>query len=179
MKEILPDEELQRILDGVATTVEGKLKEVSTRTLEKLKEISPDIANTLNPVIPTAQNVLRQGGRGPVRTDGRGQEGHGDQRDRQPADAQGRLPDGPAAGEADPGGQGPPVHHPLQAGGPGRLRRGACGPLQRELRRPDPGRLGGQERGQGGGPLHLHRLRVSGHGNGLREMKKPPQKGGD
>lgn len=110
MKEILPDEELQRILDGVATTVEGKLKEVSTRTLEKLKEISPDIAN---------------------------------------------------------------------AGGPGRLRRGACGPLQRELRRPDPGRLGGQERGQGGGPLHLHRLRVSGHGNGLREMKKPPQKGGD
>lgn len=54
MKEILPDEELQRILDGVATTVEGKLREVSTRTLEKLKEISPDIANTLNPVIPTA-----------------------------------------------------------------------------------------------------------------------------
>lgn len=57
VKEILRDEELQRILDGVATTVEGKLREVSTRTLEKLQEMSPDIASTLNPVIPTASSL--------------------------------------------------------------------------------------------------------------------------
>ncbi len=57
VKEILRDEELQRILDGVATTVEGKLREVSTRTLEKLQEMSPDIASTLDPVIPTASSL--------------------------------------------------------------------------------------------------------------------------
>ena len=44
-------------LDSVATTVEGKLREVSTRTLEKLQEMSPDIASTLNPVIPTASSL--------------------------------------------------------------------------------------------------------------------------
>ena len=57
VKEILRDEELQRILDSVATTVEGKLREVSARTLEKLREMSPDIAGTLNPVIPTASSL--------------------------------------------------------------------------------------------------------------------------
>ena len=57
VKEILRDEELQRILDNVAATVEGKLREVSTRTLEKLQEMSPDIASTLNPVIPTAGSL--------------------------------------------------------------------------------------------------------------------------
>lgn len=57
VKEILRDEELQQILESVATTVEGKLREVSTRTLEKLREMSPDIANTLNPVIPTASSL--------------------------------------------------------------------------------------------------------------------------
>ena len=57
VKEILRDEELQRILDGVAATVEGKLREVSSRTLEKLQEMSPDIASTLNPVIPTASTL--------------------------------------------------------------------------------------------------------------------------
>lgn len=57
VKEILRDEELQRILDGVATTVEEKLREVSARTLEKLQEMSPDIASTLNPVIPTASSL--------------------------------------------------------------------------------------------------------------------------
>lgn len=57
VKEILRDEELQRILDGVATTVEGKLREVATRTLGKLQEMSPDIASTLNPVIPTASSL--------------------------------------------------------------------------------------------------------------------------
>jgi hypothetical protein len=44
-------------LDGVASAVEGKLREVSNRTLEKLQEMSPDIANTLNPVIPTAASL--------------------------------------------------------------------------------------------------------------------------
>lgn len=57
VKEILRDEELQQILDGVAATVEGKLREVSARTLEKLQEMSPDIASTLNPVIPTASSL--------------------------------------------------------------------------------------------------------------------------
>lgn len=57
VKEILRDEELQQILDGVAATIEGKLREVSTRTLEKLREMSPDIASTLNPVIPMASSL--------------------------------------------------------------------------------------------------------------------------
>lgn len=50
------------------------------------------------------------------------------------------------------------LYHREQAEGPGRLRGGAGGPEQRQLRRPHPGRLGGQERGQGGVPLHLYRL---------------------
>lgn len=57
VKEILRDEELQQTLLGVASTVEAKLREVSTRTLEKLREMSPDIANTLNPVIPSASGL--------------------------------------------------------------------------------------------------------------------------
>lgn len=57
VKEILRDEELQRTLFEVASTVEAKLREVSTRTLEKLREMSPDIANTLNPVIPSASGL--------------------------------------------------------------------------------------------------------------------------
>lgn len=57
VKEILRDEELRRTLDGVAATVEAKLREVSSRTLEKLQEMSPDIANTLNPVIPSVNSL--------------------------------------------------------------------------------------------------------------------------
>jgi predicted ATP-dependent endonuclease of OLD family len=57
VKEILRDEELQQTLLEVASTVELKLREVSTRTLEKLREMSPDIANTLNPVIPSASGL--------------------------------------------------------------------------------------------------------------------------
>lgn len=57
VKEILRDEELQRTLFEVASTVEAKLREVSTRTLEKLREMSPDIANTLNPVIPSPSGL--------------------------------------------------------------------------------------------------------------------------
>lgn len=57
VKEILRDEELRRTLDEVASTVEAKLHEVSTRTLAKLQEMSPDIANTLNPVIPPVNSL--------------------------------------------------------------------------------------------------------------------------
>lgn len=57
VKEILRDEELQRKLDEVASTVETKLHEVSARTLEKLQEMSPDIANSLNPVIPPVNSL--------------------------------------------------------------------------------------------------------------------------
>lgn len=57
VKEILQDEELRHTLDEVAATVESKLREVSTRTLEKLREMSPDIASTLNPVIPSSNSL--------------------------------------------------------------------------------------------------------------------------
>lgn len=57
VKEILRDDELQRTLDHVATIVEGKLRQVSTRTLAKLQEMSPDIASTLNPVIPPVNSL--------------------------------------------------------------------------------------------------------------------------
>lgn len=57
VKEILRDEVLRQTLDEVAATVEAKLREVSTRTLEKLQEMSPDIASTLNPVIPSANSL--------------------------------------------------------------------------------------------------------------------------
>ena len=57
VREILNDEELQQTLNTVATTVETKLREVSSHTLEKLREMSPDIANTLNPVIPSASSL--------------------------------------------------------------------------------------------------------------------------
>lgn len=57
VKEILQDETLRHTLDGVAATVEAKLREVSARTLAKLQEMSPDIASTLNPVIPSANSL--------------------------------------------------------------------------------------------------------------------------
>lgn len=57
VKEILRNEELQRKLDEVASTVEAKLREVSARTLEKLQEMSPDIANTLTPIIPPPNSL--------------------------------------------------------------------------------------------------------------------------
>ena len=57
VKEILHDEELQQILNAVAATVETKLREVSSRTLEKLREMSPDVASTLDPVIPSATSL--------------------------------------------------------------------------------------------------------------------------
>ena len=57
VKEIMRDESLQKQLNSIAETVEAKLKEVSSRTLEKLKEMSPDIARTLNPVIPSANGL--------------------------------------------------------------------------------------------------------------------------
>lgn len=57
VKEILHDEELQQTLNAVAATVETKLREVSSRTLEKLREMSPDVASTLDPVIPSATSL--------------------------------------------------------------------------------------------------------------------------
>ena len=57
VKEILRDEQLQATLNQVATIVSGKLREVSTRTLEKLREMSPDVAGTLNPVIPPTSSL--------------------------------------------------------------------------------------------------------------------------
>lgn len=57
VKEILHDEELQQTLNAVAATVETKLREVSSRTLEKLREMSPDVASTLDPVIPSAASL--------------------------------------------------------------------------------------------------------------------------
>lgn len=60
VKQILNDEQLQLTLNQVATEVEGKLREVASRTLEKLREMDPSIANSLNPVIPTASSLKWQ-----------------------------------------------------------------------------------------------------------------------
>ena len=60
VKEILRNDDLQTTLDGVATTVLEKLREVSDRTLDKLREMSPDIANTLNPYIPPTESLKWQ-----------------------------------------------------------------------------------------------------------------------
>ena len=54
VKEILCDEALRSTLDEVAATVETKLQDVASRTLEKLREMNPDVANTLSPIIPSA-----------------------------------------------------------------------------------------------------------------------------
>lgn len=55
VKEILCDEALRSTLDEVAATVETKLQDVASRTLEKLREMNPDVANTLSPIIFTDQ----------------------------------------------------------------------------------------------------------------------------
>lgn len=54
VKQILTDQEIQNALELVATTVETKLREVSSRTLDKLREMDANIADSLNPVIPTS-----------------------------------------------------------------------------------------------------------------------------
>lgn len=54
VKQILTDQEIQSALELVATTVETKLREVSSRTLDKLREMDANIADSLNPVIPTS-----------------------------------------------------------------------------------------------------------------------------
>lgn len=51
------DEELQDILNKVATQVEEKLKEVSARTLVKLREMDPAVADSLKPVIPSPSQL--------------------------------------------------------------------------------------------------------------------------
>ena len=57
VKQIINDEELQRILTSVAERVESKLREVSERTLEKLREMDPAVAGSLNPVIPETDKL--------------------------------------------------------------------------------------------------------------------------
>lgn len=52
VKEIINDNELQKVLSNVAKEVTDKLREVSLRTLEKLQEMDPAVAQSLKPVIP-------------------------------------------------------------------------------------------------------------------------------
>lgn len=57
VRQILRDADLKKQLKAVATVVETKLKEVSSRTLDKLREMNPDIANSLNPIIPDSESL--------------------------------------------------------------------------------------------------------------------------
>lgn len=57
VKQIISDVKLQEALTKVADEVNGKLREVSERTLNKLREMDPNIANSLNPVIPTSDKL--------------------------------------------------------------------------------------------------------------------------
>lgn len=57
VKEILANVELREQLSRIASEVEGKLREVSVRTLEKLREMNPEVASSLNPVIPSVDNL--------------------------------------------------------------------------------------------------------------------------
>ncbi|MBE6442098.1 MAG: ATP-binding protein [Desulfovibrio desulfuricans] len=57
VKEILSDERLTNTLSLIAETVENKLNEVASKTLEKLREMDSDVANSLSPVIPTASSL--------------------------------------------------------------------------------------------------------------------------
>lgn len=54
---ILKETSIQLALNGIATEVDSKLKEVADRTLEKLKEMNPEIANSLKPVIPSVESL--------------------------------------------------------------------------------------------------------------------------
>ena len=51
------DPEIQSVLSDVASKVEARLIEVSTRTLEKLKEMDPCMAEGLRPVVPSASSL--------------------------------------------------------------------------------------------------------------------------
>lgn len=57
VKEILSDDILVETLSSIAKTVESKLNEVASKTLEKLREMDSDVANSLSPVIPTASSL--------------------------------------------------------------------------------------------------------------------------
>lgn len=57
VKQIFRDEELQETLKKVADTVDKKLHDVSSRTLDKLREMDPAIANSLNPVFPEVEEL--------------------------------------------------------------------------------------------------------------------------
>lgn len=57
VKQILNDPGLQQKFKEIASEVEIKLQDVSTRTLEKLREMNPSVANSLNPVIPPPESL--------------------------------------------------------------------------------------------------------------------------
>jgi len=57
VRQILSNDELKQKFNEIASDVETKLKEVSSRTLEKLREMNPEVANSLNPVIPPTESL--------------------------------------------------------------------------------------------------------------------------
>ena len=57
VKQILSDEAIREQLNSIASEVERKLTDVSSRTLEKIREMSPDIANSLTPVVPASNSL--------------------------------------------------------------------------------------------------------------------------
>lgn len=57
VKQIMEDEDIQKTLANVAKIVQGKLQDVSDRTLTKLREMDPAVAGSLNPVIPTPEKL--------------------------------------------------------------------------------------------------------------------------
>lgn len=57
VKQLLKDEGINGMFREIAERVEGKLQDVSNRTLAKLREMNPEIADTLSPVIPKAEDL--------------------------------------------------------------------------------------------------------------------------
>lgn len=57
VSQILKEEEIVATLNLIYNEVQGKLLEVSTRTLDKLREMAPEVANSLNPVIPPLESL--------------------------------------------------------------------------------------------------------------------------
>jgi len=55
--QFIKEEEIQNALNTIAVKVEGKLQEVSDRTLIKLREMDEKVADSLTPVLPSADNL--------------------------------------------------------------------------------------------------------------------------
>ena len=53
VKEILADEEISNILEGVSSRVKEAVEDVANRTLDKLSEMNEDIASELKPIFQT------------------------------------------------------------------------------------------------------------------------------